>query len=134
MALALVNIFDDAIVQNIQDFIPDDPPDPFDDFANLLGTVQIYRTKHYVTHTGGPEGGFVYFYKEREAGWYRWSRTWGEPPSYEKIETGVVLMICYPNGLERIGLAPDNWDDVYNIDPEVLVIVADDETMQNGDM
>jgi len=116
-------------VQSIQDFIPDDQPEPFDDFARILGTVQIYRTKHYITHTGGPEGGFVYFYKERPAGWYRWSRTWGEPPSYEKIETGVVLMICYPNGSEKIDIVPENWE--YELRFDEYVTICDDETMQN---
>ena len=133
MALALMNIFDEAIVERIQDFIPDDPPNPLDDFDHLLGTVQIYQTKHFVTHTGGPEGGFVYFYKERPAGWYSWSRTWGEPPSYQKIETGVVLLLSCPDGSERIGLAPDNWDEVYEFDSEICAFVGDDEAMQDMD-
>ena len=88
MALALLNMFDELVVERIQDFLPEDPPDPFEDFDTLYGTVQIYQTKHYVTHSGGPEGGLVYFYREREAGWYRWSRNWGTPPAYTKLETG----------------------------------------------
>ena len=78
MALAL-NIFDEAIVQNIQDLIPPDP-EPLVDW-------------HYITHGGGPEGGYVYFYREREAGWYKWERDWLRPPTYTKLETGVVAMI-----------------------------------------
>ena len=88
MALALLNMFDELIVERIQDFLPEDPPDPFEDFDTLYGTVQIYETKHYCTSGGGPEGGLVYFYREREAGWYRWSRNWGTPPAYEKLATG----------------------------------------------
>ena len=61
MALALLNMFDELVVERIQDFLPEDPPDPFEDFDTLYGTVQIYQTKHYVTHSGGPEGGLVYF-------------------------------------------------------------------------
>ena len=133
MALALLNMFDEAVVERIQDFLPEDPPDPFEDFEYLLGTVQIYQTKHYVTHSGGPEGGLVYFYREREAGWYRWSRNWGTPPAYEKLETGVVLMVSYPDGSERIGIAPDNWEEVYDIGEDVFVLIGDDETMQDMD-
>jgi len=131
MALALLNMFDELVVERIQDFLPEDPPDPFEDFEYLLGTVQIYQTKHYVTHSGGPEGGFVYFYREREAGWYRWSRNWGTPPAYEKLETGVVLMVSFPDGSERIGIAPENWDELCEFDDEISVLVADDETMQD---
>ena len=133
MALALLNMFDELVVERIQDFLPEDPPDPFEDFDRLYGTVQIYQTKHYVTHSGGPEGGLVYFYREREAGWYRWSRNWGTPPAYEKLETGVVLMVSYPDGSERIGIAPDNWEEVYDIGEEVFVLIGDDETMQDMD-
>ena len=133
MALALLNMFDELIVERIQDFLPEDPPDPFEDFDRLYGTVQIYQTKHYVTHSGGPEGGLVYFYREREAGWYRWSRNWGTPPAYEKLETGVVLMVSYPDGSERIGIAPDNWEEVYDIGDDVFVLIGDDETMQDID-
>jgi len=133
MALALLNMFDELVVERIQDFLPEDPPDPFEDFEYLLGTVQIYQTKHYVTHSGGPEGGLVYFYREREAGWYRWSRNWGTPPAYTKLETGVVLMVSYPDGSERIGIAPDNWEEVYDIGDDVFVLIGDDETMQDID-
>ena len=133
MALALLNMFDEAVVERIQDFLPEDPPDPVEDFDYLLGTVKIYQTKHYVTHSGGPEGGYVYFYRERSPGWYRWWRNWGTPPTYEKLETGVVLMVSFPDGSERIGIAPDNWDELYEFDDEISVLVADDETMQDMD-
>ena len=46
MALALLNMFDELIVERIQDFLPEDPPDPFEDLDTLYGTVQIYETKH----------------------------------------------------------------------------------------
>ena len=133
MALALLNMFDELIVERIQDFLPEDPPDPFEDFDTLYGTVQIYETKHYCTSGGGPEGGLVYFYREREAGWYRWWRNWSTPCRYEKLATGVVLMISYPDGSERIGIAPDNWEEVYDIGEDVFVSIGDDETMQDMD-
>lgn len=133
MALALLNMFDELIVERIQDFLPEDPPDPFEDFDRLYGTVQIYETKHYCTSGGGPEGGLVYFYREREAGWYRWWRNWSTPCRYEKLTTGVVLMVSYPDGSERIGIAPDNWEEVYDIGDDVFVLIGDDETMQDID-
>jgi len=78
----------------------------------------------------------VYFYKEREAGWYKWHRDWGQKPTYEKIEAGVVAMITYPDGWERIGILPENWDDelhVIEFDNELNVIIGDDYTMQTRD-
>ena len=42
-------------------------------------------------------------------------------------------MISYPDGSERIGIAPDNWDELYEFDDEISVLVADDETMQDID-
>ena len=70
MALALLNEFDEAIVQNVQDLIP---RDPLVEWETLYDTVRIYQTKHYITYTtpSGPEGGYVYFYRERAAGWYK---------------------------------------------------------------
>ena len=81
MAIAFLNVFDESIVQNIQDFLPTDP-DPLEDFETLYGSIRIYQTKHYITYGGGPEGGYVYFYKEREAGWYKWHCDWGQKPTY----------------------------------------------------
>ncbi|MFM7989092.1 MAG: hypothetical protein ACKPKO_58240, partial [Candidatus Fonsibacter sp.] len=46
--------------------------------SGLLGIKFIYKTKHIVLYDGGPEGGYVYFYKERRPIWYRWERNWGE--------------------------------------------------------
>ncbi len=37
--------------------------------GNFYGSVNIYKTEHVVTYGGGPEGGYVYFYKERDPGW-----------------------------------------------------------------
>ena len=132
MALAFVNIFDENIVQNIQDLIPPDP-EPLVDWETLYGAERIYQTKHYITHGGGPEGGYVYFYREREAGWYKWERDWFRPPTYTKLETGVVAMIIMEDGAERIGVLPDNWEELMQFDEDWTVIIGDDETMQNRD-
>ena len=132
MALALLNVFDESIVQNIQDLLPADP-DPLEDFETLYGSTRIYQTKHYITYGGGPEGGYVYFYRERKAGWYKWNCNWGEKPTYEKLQTGVVAMIIDSDGSERIGVLPDNWEELYEFDDELTVIVGDDYTMQTRD-
>ena len=50
----------------------------------------IYKTKHLQTYSGGPEGGYVYFYKERLPGWYRWNRTWNREPTCAFIGDGIV--------------------------------------------
>ena len=42
-------------------------------------------------------------------------------------------MISYPDGSERIGIAPDNWEEVYDIGEDVFVLIGDDETMQDMD-
>jgi hypothetical protein len=132
MALALLNIFDEAIVQNIQDLIPPDP-EPLVEWETLYGSVRIFQTKHYITYGGGPEGGYVYFYREREAGWYKWRRDWMEGPTYEKIQTGVVAMIIEEDGSERIGILPDNWEELMEFDEDWTVIIGDDYTMQTRD-
>ena len=75
----------------------------------------------------------MYFYKEREAGWYKWERDWFRPPTYTKLETGVVAMIIMEDGAERIGVLPDNWEELMQFDEDWTVIIGDDETMQNRD-
>ncbi len=90
-------------MQNIQDLIPPDP-EPLVEWETLYGSERIYQTKHYITHGGGPAGGYVYFYMEREAGRYKWERDWIRPPTYTKLETGVVAMITMEDGAERIGV------------------------------
>ena len=134
MALALLNVFDESIVQNIQDFLPADP-DPLEDFETLFATNYIDQTEHYITNyaTGWSQGGYVYFYKEREAGWYKWHCEWEQKPSYEKIEEGVVAIITDPDGSMRIGILPDNWEDLIEFDDELTVLIGDDGTMQARD-
>ncbi len=71
MTLAFANVFDDSTVQNIQDFIPQQTADWWE---TLYEKVRIYETDHYITYRDGPEGGCVYFYHEREPGWYSWDK------------------------------------------------------------
>ncbi len=67
----------------------------------------IYKTNHLLTYGGGPEGGYVYFYKEKDPGWYRWHQTWFQPPTHTKIFTGQVAT-KFQEKCEYIGALPDN--------------------------
>ena len=75
MAVALLSVFHVDVVQNIHDFIPRKPDVEWEEIA---GFTMIYKTQHlqaFSSGRGGPEGGYVYFYKERLPGWYRWNRS-----------------------------------------------------------
>ena len=128
MTLAFANVFDDSIIQNIQDFIPQQTADWWE---TLYGKVRIYETDHYITYGGGPEGGYVYFYREREPGWYSWDRGWFEKPTYTKIETGQVVFRIDEDGCEILAVVPDGWE--YEQDEDEVIIIADDEEMQGRD-
>ena len=75
MAMALMSVFDVDVVQRIQDFVPRRPDVEWEEIA---GYTIIYKKKHLQTYSGGPEGGYVYFYRERRPVWYRWNRNWGK--------------------------------------------------------
>ena len=87
--MALMNVFDVDVVQRIHGFIPRRPDVDWEEIARH---TMIYKRKHVQTYTGGPEGGYVYFYKERRPGWYRWHRTWGREPTYTYIHDGIVAV------------------------------------------
>jgi hypothetical protein len=127
MTLAFANVFDDSILQNIQDFIPEQTID----WQTLYGKCRIYQTDHYITYGGGPEGGYVYFYREREAGWYHWHRGWNGPPEYNKIEDGIVVFRIDEDGCEFVYVAPHMWE--YEQDDDEVIIIGDDEEMQGRD-
>ena len=127
MILAFANVFDDSILQNIQDFIPQETIE----WDNLYGKCRIYRTDHYITYGGGPEGGYVYFYREREPGWYSWNRGWLEKPTYTKIE-GVVVFRIDEDGSEFIAVVPNGrWE--YEADEDETIIIGDHDEMQGRD-
>ena len=129
MTLAFANVFDDSIVQNIQDFIPEDQPST--DWETLYGKVRIYETDHYITYGGGPEGGYVYFYRERAPGWYYWDRGWFEKPTYAKIDTGQIVFNIDEHGSAFIARVSNNWE--YEPDEDEVIILADDAEMQGRD-
>ena len=127
MTTAFANVFDEAIIRNIQDFIPQ----RFSGWETLYGKTRIYETDHYITYGGGPEGGYVYFYRERQAGWYQWHRDWNSKPEYRRIETGIVAFRIEEDGCESIAVVPEIWD--YEEEENESIIIGDHETMQERD-
>ena len=126
MAVAFLNLFDANVVQNIMAYVPLNL-----DFYPLYGTTTIYRTKHYVTYGGGPEGGFVYFASSRKPGWYKWHRDWFQKPTYERVEKGQVAFLINADGSEEIGVLPEGWEETVDTDDLAeMVIIADDAYMQ----
>ena len=93
----------------------------------VCGSTRIYRTNHVLTYGGGPEGGYVYFYKEREAGWYRWERDWGTPPTYTRIDG--VLAQKFEDDIEYVAVVPND----FQYDGEEDISILDDYIMQEGD-
>ena len=71
--MALLSVFDVYVVHHIPDFIPRRPNV---DWEEIGGFTMIYTTMQLATYTGGGDGGYVYFFKERLLGWYRWHRSW----------------------------------------------------------
>ena len=93
----------------------------------------IYKTKHIVTYRLDDEGGYVYFYKERPRGWYRWNRTWGREPVYAYVDDGVVA-VKWSDDIEYMGVLPLDYDQYdWRDDDDEDVTIMDDEIMQNDD-
>ena len=124
MAAALLSVFDVDVVQNIHDFIP---RRPHVDWEEIGGYTMIYKTNHLMTYTGRGDGGYVYSYKERLPGWYRWNRIWGREPTYAYIDDGIVA-VKWTGDVEYIGVLPDNYEDFDWLDEEddVLGTLTDD--------
>ena len=121
MSIALMPLFEPSIIDLIYDFLPMDEED--DEWETLYGFTEIYETQHYLTSGGGPEGGYVFFYREREQGWYRWSRTWGHRPTYERITSGQVAIRHRQDEDEKITVLPDNWDELgYGDDDDIMIM------------
>ena len=119
MAELLNQLFPDDIAVNIAEYIP--PPI---EWTTVYGSTKIYQTKHIVTYGGGPEGGFVYFYREREAGWYSWDRGWFQQAVYTKVDGKIA--IWWDDDVERIGVVPHD----YEPDEDEDIRIMDDDIMQ----
>ena len=65
----------------------------------------------------------MYFYREREQGWYRWSRTWGEGPTYERITSGQVAIKHAQDWDEKITVLPENYEELgYGDDDDIMIM------------
>jgi hypothetical protein len=97
------------------------------EWMTVYGATEIYKTKHIITYGGGPEGGYVYFYRERVAGWYEWHRDWMQPPAYTKVDGQIAIF--WADGVERIGVVP--WD--YEPEEDEDITIMTDDIMQEQD-
>ena len=128
MTLAFANVFDDSILQKIQDFIPQQ----IMLWETLYGKCRIYQTDHFITYGGGPEGGYVYFYREREAGWYSWHRDWFTGTTYIKLDDRLLVVFRIDeDGCEFVAVVSDIWE--YEQDEDESIIIGDDAEMQGRD-
>ena len=97
--------------------------DEEDEWETLYGCTEINQTRHYLTYGGSPEGGYVFFYREREQGWYRWSRDWGEGPTYERITSGQVAIRHAQDEDDKIMVLPENWEELgYGDDDDIMIM------------
>ena len=118
------------MAQHIHDFIPRRPDVEWEEIA---GYTIIYKMKHLQTYSGGPEGGYVYFYKEKRPGWYRWNRNWGREATYTYIDDGVVAVKWVGQEVDYMGVLPHNYEeyDWANDEDEPVEIMTDDFIIEN---
>jgi hypothetical protein len=57
MVEVLSQILPEGVVEQIAELIPEDPEI---EWETTYGSTVIWRTKHFITYGGGPEGGYVY--------------------------------------------------------------------------
>jgi hypothetical protein len=124
MVEVLRSILPADLVEHIANLIPQDQEV---EWEMVYGATTIYRTKHYITYGGGPEGGLVYFFRERRAGWYRWRRNWGEEPVYTMIEEGKVVW-KWSGDVEYIAVVPEDYEPDENENEDIMIM--DDGFMQ----
>jgi hypothetical protein len=75
MAQVLRSIFPEEVMDHIAALMPEDHRI---EWETLYGATLIYRTKHFLTYGGGPEGGYVIFIGNASRGGMNGTET-GEP-------------------------------------------------------
>ena len=118
MVEVLNQVLPEGIVDHIAGLIPEDPEI---EWETVYGSTMIHKTKHFITYGGGPEGGYVYFYREREAGWYKWERGWFQQPTYTKLDGTIA--IWWDDDVERIGVVPNDYEPPE--DEDITIMTAD---------
>ena len=118
MTEVFANILPDTLIEHIDTFIPLEP-----EWEYVYGATTIYWTEHYITYSGGPEGGYVFFFRERAAGWYSWTRDWGEEPQYTKIDGKLAQK--FDGSSEYIAIVPYDYetddDDINILDTDTMI-------------
>ncbi len=102
------------------------------DWETVYGSFSIYKTKHIITYGGGPEGGYVYFWRERDPVWCRWHRSWNQAPTETKVSTGQVATKFGEDGVEYIGVLPDSWESLHLLGSEEEVAILSGDVMQES--
>ena len=127
MSVALLSVFHTNVVDCIVSYYPSRPNI---EWEMVYGTCVIWRTDHLITYGGGPEGGYVYFYKERPAGWYAWHRDRMSEPVYTRIRDGQMAAkrSDYVDYIGKLPLNWQEWDWCDHEDDEVSIM--DDDYMQ----
>jgi hypothetical protein len=116
MTEVLSQIFPEGVAENIVEFIPEQEAVAWE---TVYGSTTIYRTNHIITYGGGPEGGYVYFFRERAPGWCSWHRDWFKEAVYTKLD-GQVLAVWWDDGVERVGVVPLDYEPDENEDIRIL--------------
>ena len=122
MAQVLDQVLPEGVVVQIADYAA-----PYVEWETMYGSIVIYKTKHFLTYGGGPEGGYVYFHREREPGWYRWERAWFQPPVYAKLDGQIA--IWWDENVERIGVVPHDYEPPEGED----ITILDEDLMEPED-
>ena len=126
MSLALLPVLNVELIDRIYDFLPTEPEIVWE---TLYGTDRIYETEHWCTYGGGPSGGYVYFYKERPRGWYRWSWSGLREPVYEPITSGIMVWKHAYDEDEKCAIIPDNYEEL-GIELDEDTMIMDDDRMK----
>jgi len=116
-------VFPEGVAEHIQDYAR-----TYVEWETVYGSVMVYKTKHFLTYGGGPEGGYVYFHRERDPGWYSWSRDWFQPPVYTKLDGQIA--IWWDDNVERIGVVPHDYEPPEGED----ITIMDAELMEEDDL
>lgn len=122
MSVALKN----KLVENVVDLINDyyDKRKPLE-WEKVITYKYINGFKHWITYEGNPNGGYVYFYKVKKSGWYKWhKRINSKDPVYEwisprlgyKIENNTSYLAVLPHDFDP----NEEWGDDENDIHEVL--------------
>ena len=117
MAQVLRSVFPEELIDHIAALMPEDHRI---EWETVYGATLIYRTKHFVTYGGGPEGGYVYFYREREPGWYSWHRDWGTEAKYTKLDGKLIQ--TFEDYVEKVAVVPNDWEPEENEAEDITVL------------